>query len=119
MESHELEFKSLPKDTVKKLSQALAHNENFFLKKNDYEKLRHFLQDVLEKHRINESELGHYDKSLIISEAKSFFERKLLMKKENELIGEIRELKEKGESKIAIRSKLDLTQGMLNKYYYK
>lgn len=111
--------KSLPKKRIKEISETLAKNEDFFKRRNDYEKLGLFLIDALEEHNLEESDMGWYDKTEIISKAKSFFERKLLKQKEVELVKQIAELKEKGTSKIAIRSKLDLTEGMLNKYYYK
>lgn len=111
--------KTLPRAKVKTLGAKLAKKEEFFKKRHDYERLGLLILDLLEEHQMDEEELGWNGKTEIISEAKSFFERKLLKKKEMELIKEIATMKDQGMSKIAIRSKLEITEGMLNKYYYK
>lgn len=111
--------KSLPKKKIKELSELLARHEDFFKRKNDNKKLGLFLLDILEEQNVDEDDMGWYDKVDIISKARLYFDRKLLKEKEMELVRQVKELKENGSSKVAIRSKLDLTEGMLNKYYYK
>lgn len=104
---------------VNELALILAEKENFFKSRSAHEKLNSLLLDVIEAKGINEDKVGRYDKSRIIAKAKALFDRKFLKEKEAELINQIDELKNKGLSKVAIKSKLGITEGTLNKYYYK
>ncbi len=113
-----LKEKSLPQAKVKEIGKLVAKHPDFFTNQYNQERLGTILSEVLEQKEIKENTLGYFDRSVIQSEARAYFDKYLIKEKEKEMIEKIAELKSEGLPKVAIRSKLGITEGMLNKYYY-
>ncbi len=112
--------KELPQSKVKELSKLVAEHPDFFINQAQYNqgKLKSILSEILIHKEINENTIGYFDQSNILSGAKAYFDKNLLQDKEKEMTEKIEKMKEQGLSKIAIRSKLGISEGMLNRYYY-
>lgn len=110
--------KSLPQSKIEEIAKLVAKHPDFFINQYNQDRIWTILSEILEQKEIKESVLGFFDKNRIQSEARSYFDKYLIKDKEKELIEKIAELKDQGLAKVAIRSKLGISPGMLNKYYY-
>lgn len=110
--------KEMPQKKVKEIGKLVAKHDDYFTNQYNQDRLGSILMEALETLEIKETALGFFDRNRIMSEARTYFDRYLLKEKEKELIEKIAELKGEGLPKVAIRSKLGITEGMLNKYYY-
>ncbi len=109
----------LSEDDKEKVGKALAEKELFFKKRYDNNLMKKCINEIMEELELSNENLGFFEHRRIISKASEYFDKHLLATKEKELISQILEMKSNKISKVEMCSKLEITKGMLNKYYYK
>jgi len=109
----------LSKEEIEMVAKTLVEEEIFFKKRNDRDLLTSLIRKILVKLDLQKEDLGYFGYNEIIVSAKEYFDKHLLKKKEAELISKISKMKARKMTKVEIRSKLEITKGMLDKYYYK
>lgn len=109
--------KGLPKNKIMQIANELAKHKDFF-KYQWSPKLDVILKNVVETLENKKVEINYFDRTDILTEARSIFEKKYLKLREKEITEEIAKLKNEGLPKVAIQAKLEITGSMLNKYYY-
>lgn len=104
---------------IGELAKKLAAQEEYFkfhTRPNEIEKV---LKKVLQESGLKPEDIGWSDSWGIKEKAKSVFEEEFLEEREKELIEKIRRLKGRQVTKIEMISRLGITKGMLDKYYFK
>lgn len=104
---------------IKDIAEELAASENFIKIRNNYDKVKPKIAKILEEKGIHENDMNWSDNINIFKASNKVFEKKYLEVREQELITQIQQLKDEKLPKVAICSKLELTQTILNKYYYR